>query len=137
MIVPLTPGTGPDVIARLLGPKLSEKWKVPVIVENRPGASGIIGIDAVAKAAPDGNTLLMTGSNYCVIASIRRDLPFDAVRDFAPVTLFARVFLGLVASPAFPANSVGELISLAKASPGTITYGSPGIGTPQHLAMEF
>ena len=137
IIVPLTPGTGPDVIGRLLSPKLSEKWRVPVIVENRPGASGIIGFDAVAKAPPDGNTLLMTGSNFSILASMRKDLPYDAVRDFAPVTLLARVFLGLVASPAFPANSVGELVSLAKASPGTITYGSPGIGTPQHLAMEL
>jgi tripartite-type tricarboxylate transporter receptor subunit TctC len=137
IIVPLTPGTGPDVIGRLLSPKLSERWKVPVIVENRPGASGIIGIDAVAKAAPDGSTLLMTGSNFGVIASMRRDLPYDAIKDFAPVTMLARVFLGLVASPAFSANSVAELISLAKASPGKITYGSPGIGTPQHLAMEL
>lgn len=137
IIVPLTPGTGPDVIGRLLSPKLSEKWKVPVIVENRPGASGIIGFDAVAKAPADGNTLLMTGSNFGVIASMRRDLPYDAVKDFAPVTMLARVFLGLVASPAFSANSVAELVSLAKASPGKITYGSPGVGTPQHLAMEL
>jgi tripartite-type tricarboxylate transporter receptor subunit TctC len=137
IIVPLTPGTGPDIIARMLGPKLSEKWKVPVIVENRPGASGIIGTDAVAKAQPDGYTLLLTPNNFVTNASLRRNLPYDTVRDFAPVMLLGRAIYTLIANPAFAANTVGELVSLAKASPGKINYGSSGAGSSPHLAMEL
>ena len=137
VIVPLTPGTGPDIIARVLSPKLSEKWKVPVIVENRPGASGIIGTDAVAKAQPDGYTLLLTPNNFVTNASLRRNLPYDTVRDFAPVIFLARAIYALVANPAVPAKTAGELVALAKASPGKINYGSAGSGTPSHLAMEL
>ena len=137
IIIPLTPGTGPDIIARVVGPKLSEKWKVPVIVENRPGASGVIGTDLVAKAPSDGRTLLLTANSFVTNASLRRDLPYDPVRDFSPVMLVGRAFYTLAANPGSPADTVGELVSLAKASPGKVNYGSSGPGTPSHLAMEL
>jgi tripartite-type tricarboxylate transporter receptor subunit TctC len=136
-IVPFTPGTGMDLIARHVGPKLTERLGQPVVVENRPGASGNIGAEAVAKAAPDGHTL-MVGANTLVIAPhLYKSVPFDPLKDFTPVILAGTTTMVVVVNPATGIDSVPELIRRAKAQPGKLTYGSPGIATPHHMAMEL
>ena len=137
IIVPFTPGTGIDILARTLGQKLGERWNSPVVVENRPGASGNIGTDAVAKAPADGYTLLMTANTIVLNRSLFRAIPYDPVKDFAPVAPLALGSMALVVHPSIPARSVREFVALAKAQPGKIDYGSPGRGTPHHLAMEL
>jgi tripartite-type tricarboxylate transporter receptor subunit TctC len=137
LIVPFTPGTGMDILARTLGPGLTERWKVPVVVENRPGASGNIGTEAVAKSPADGYTALVTASTLVMNRSLFKSIPYDPVKDFAPVALLAVGSLALVTHPSVAANSVQELIALARANPGRLDYGSPGNGTPHHLAMEL
>jgi tripartite-type tricarboxylate transporter receptor subunit TctC len=137
LVVPYTPGTGIDILARTLGQKLSDAWKVAVVVENRPGASGAIGTEAVAKSAPDGYTILMQASTIVINPSLHRNAPYNPVKDFAPVAPLALGSLGLVVHPSVKANTVKELVALAKASPGRFTYASPGSGTPHHLAMEL
>ena len=137
LIVPFTPGTGMDILARTLGPGLSERWKVPVVVENRPGASGNIGTEAVARSPADGYTALVTASTLVMNTSLFKSIPYDPVKDFAPVVLLAVGSLALVTHPSVAANSVQELIALARANPGRLDYGSPGNGTPHHLAMEL
>ena len=137
IIVPFTPGTGIDILARTLGQKLGEEWKQGVVVENRPGASGAIGTEVVAKSANDGYTLLMTANTIVIAPSLHRKNPYDAIKDFAPVAPVALGSLGLVVNPSVKATSVKELVQLAKANPGKLTYASPGSGTPHHLAMEL
>jgi len=137
LIVPYTPGTGIDILARTLGQKLSEEWKVPVVVENRPGASGAIGTEAVAKSAPDGYTILMQASTIVIDPSMHKKSSYDPVKDFEPVAPLAIGNMGLVVNPSVKAETVKELVALAKASPGRLTYASPGSGTPHHLAMEL
>jgi tripartite-type tricarboxylate transporter receptor subunit TctC len=137
LIVPFTPGTGMDILARTLGPGLAERWKVPVVVENRPGASGNIGTEAVARSPADGYTALVTASTLVMNRSLFKSIPYDPVKDFAPVALLAVGSLALVTHPSVAANSVQELIALARANPGRLDYGSPGNGTPHHLAMEL
>ena len=137
LIVPFTPGTGMDIIARTVGPKLSERWVQPVVIDNRPGASGNIGAEMVARAAPDGHTVMVSGSPLITSALLYRNLPYNPLTDFAPISLAAYGTLILVASPGAMINSVAELTAQAKARPGKITYGSPGIGTPHHMAMEL
>src|SRR6185437_5594053 len=137
LIVPYTPGTGIDILARTLGQKLSEEWKVPVVVENRPGASGAIGTEAVAKSAPDGYTILMQASSIVIDPSMHKKSSYDPVKDFEPVAPLAIGNMGLVVNPSVKAETVKELVALAKASPGRLTYASPGSGTPHHLAMEL
>lgn len=137
IIVPFTPGTGIDILARTLGQKLGDEWKQGVVVENRPGASGAIGTEAVAKSAPDGYTLLMTANTIVIAPSLHKKNPYDAIRDFAPVAPVALGSLGLVVNPSVKAENVKELVALAKAQPGKLTYASPGSGTPHHLAMEL
>jgi tripartite-type tricarboxylate transporter receptor subunit TctC len=137
IIVPFTPGTGIDILARTLGQRLAERWNVGVPVENRAGASGNIGTDAVAKAAPDGYMLLMTASTIAVNRGLFKSIPYDPVKDFAPVLPLALGSLALVVNPSLKVNSVAELVAVAKAQPGKIDYGSPGKGTPHHLAMEL
>jgi tripartite-type tricarboxylate transporter receptor subunit TctC len=137
IIVPFTPGTGIDILARTLGQKLGEEWKQGVVVENRPGASGAIGTEAVAKSAPDGYTLLMTANTIVIAPSLHKKNPYDAIKDFAPVAPVALGSLGLVVNPSVKAQNVKELVALAKANPGKLTYASPGSGTPHHLAMEL
>ena len=136
-IVPFTPGTGIDILARTLGQKLGERWKTPVVVDNRPGASGNIGTEAVAKAAPDGYTLLMTASTIVLNRSLFKTVPYDPVKDFAPVAPLALGSLALVTHPSLPVRSVREFVSFARARPREINYASPGNGTPHHLAMEL
>ncbi len=137
LIVPFTPGTGMDILARTLGPGLSERWKVPVVVENRAGASGNIGTEAVARSPADGYTALVTASTLVMNRSLYKSIPYDPVKDFTPVALLAVGSLALVTHPSVAANSVRELIALARAKPGRLDYGSPGNGTPHHLAMEL
>jgi len=137
LIVPFTPGTGMDILARTLGPGLSERWKVPVVVENRPGASGNIGTEAVARSPADGYTALVTASTLVMNRSLFKSVPYDPVKDFAPVALLAVGSLALVTHPSVPVSSVQELIAHARANPGRLDYGSPGNGTPHHLAMEL
>jgi tripartite-type tricarboxylate transporter receptor subunit TctC len=137
IIVPFSPGTGIDILARTLGQKLAERWKSSVIVDNRPGASGNIGTEAAAKSVPDGYTLLMTASTIVTNRGFFKTMPYDAIKDFAPVMPLALGSLAFVTHPSLPAKSVREFVSLAKARPGEINYASPGNGTPHHLAMEL
>ena len=137
IVVPFTPGTGADVLARLLAPQLDARLKQPFVVENRAGASGAIGMEAVAKAKPDGYTLLFTATSQGTLPALRQDLPFDARNSFTPVALLATSALALVVSPEVPAKTVGDLVALAKAKPGALYYSSPGNGSVQHLTMEL
>ena len=134
IVVPFAPGGPNDIIVRLVAQKLTETWGQPVVVENRPGAGGNIGTDFVAKAAPDGYTLLSVGPGSLIINPLLGKVPYDTARDFAPVTLMARAPNALVAHPSLPATSVKELIALARSQPGRINYGSGGNGSTPHLA---
>src|SRR5712671_1381131 len=134
-IVPYTPGSSADLIARNLGPRLSEGWRVPFLVDNRAGASGIIGVQAVVAAPGDGYTVLIMADNFASAASVRRN-SYDPVNDLDPVILLARGDYALMASASLPARSVAELVDMARASPGRIYYASPGSGLPAHLMME-
>lgn len=137
IVVPFTPGTGADVIARLLQPRLAERLKVAVVVENKVGASGAIGTDLVAKALPDGHTLLFTATAHGTVPALKRNLPYDAAKSFTPVALTATSALALVVGPQVPAAKMGDFVTLAKSRPGTLYYSSPGNGSPQHLTMEL
>jgi tripartite-type tricarboxylate transporter receptor subunit TctC len=136
-IVPYTPGTGADILARLLGPKLGERWKVAVVTENKPGATGNIGTEFVAKSPPDGHTVLLVATSFGTTPALRASLPFDPLNDFAPVALIATSSLAVVINPKLPARSMKEFIELARSQPGKMHYSSPGNGGPQHLAMEL
>ena len=137
IIVPFTPGTGMDTIARAVSPKLSERLGQPVIVQNTPGASGNIGADAVAKSAPDGYTVLMGANTMLIASQLYKNVPFNPVNDFSSVSMAAYGTLMLVANPKTGIKSLSDMVALAKAKPGFITYGSPGIGTPHHMSMEL
>ena len=137
IIVPFTPGTGMDTIARTVAPRLSERLGQPVLVQNLPGASGNIGADHVAKAAPDGYTVLMGANTMLMASQLYKNVPFNPVHDFAPVSMAAWGTLMLVANPKTGIKSMQDLIAQAKARPGSITFGSPGVGTPHHMAMEL
>lgn len=137
LVVPFTPGSGSDIIARIVAPKLSERWKQPVIVDNKPGASGNIGANAVAKAAPDGYTLLMAINSMTMAPNMYKKVPFDPTTDFSPVMKMAVAEFAIVVNPNVPAGDLPALIALAKSRPGQINYGSPGLGTPHHLGMEL
>jgi tripartite-type tricarboxylate transporter receptor subunit TctC len=137
IVVPYTPGTGGDILARVLGPRLAERWKVSVVTDNRAGASGNIGTEFVARAAPDGYTLLCTATSFGTNPAINRNLPFDPVRSFAPVIQLAKSSVSVIVTPSLPAKSMREFIELARREPGKLYYSSPGNGAPQHLAMEL
>jgi tripartite-type tricarboxylate transporter receptor subunit TctC len=137
MVVPFAAGGAVDTVARALGHKLTETWKQPVLIDNRPGAGGNIAADYVAKAPGDGYTLLITTQGFAISPGLYKKLPFDAARDFAPVTQLTSSFVVLVANPQLPAASVQELIALAKSRPGAINFGSTGIGAPPHLLGEL
>ena len=137
IVVPYTPGTGGDILARILGPKLAERWKVAVVTDNRAGASGNIGTDFVAKAAPDGYTLLCTATSFGTNPAINRDLPFDPIKNFAPVIQLASSSVSVIVTSGLPAKSMREFLDLARSQPGKLYYSSPGSGGPQHLAMEL
>jgi tripartite-type tricarboxylate transporter receptor subunit TctC len=137
IIVPFTPGTGIDVLARTLGQKLSERLGQPVVVDNKPGASGNIGTGGVATAAADGYTLLMTVNTFVINPSLYKSVPYDPIKSFVPVAPAAVGALTFAVHPSFPAKTLAEAVKLFKANPGKYTYASPGSGTPQHLAMEL
>ncbi len=137
IVVPYTPGTGADILARILGPKLAERWKVGVVTDNRAGASGNIGTDFVAKSAPDGYTLLCTATSFGTNPAVNRKLPFDPVNGFAPVILLATSSVAVIVTSGLPAKSMREFLELARSQPGKLYYSSPGNGGPQHLAMEL
>jgi tripartite-type tricarboxylate transporter receptor subunit TctC len=137
IIVPFTPGTGMDTIARTVAPRLAERLGQAVIVGNVAGASGNIGAEQVAKAAPDGNTVLMGANTMLMAAQLYKNVGFDPQRDFSPVSMAAYGTLMLVAHPKTGIKTLADLVAQAKARPGHMTYGSPGVGTPHHLAMEL
>ena len=137
IVVPFSPGGGIDVLARTIGQKLGDRWKVPVVVENRPGASGNIGTELAAKSPADGYTFLMTANTIIIVPSLFKSVPYDPIKDFEPTAELALGSLALVAPTTFPAKTVKELTVLAKSQPGKLNYGSPGNGTPHHLAMEL
>ena len=137
IVVASAPGSGPDIITRLLGRKLGEAWQQQIIADNRTGAGGNVGAEIVAHAAPDGYTLLMATASQPIGAALYAKLNYDLTRDFVPVSLVASTPFVLVVNPAVPANSVAELIALAKAKPGLLRYGSGGSGTPPHLCAEI
>ena len=137
ILVPFTPGTGMDMIARTVGPKLSERLGQPVVVENKPGASGNIGAELVARAAPDGYTVMIGANTMLIAASLYKNVPFDPLKDFAPVSQAAYGTLMLVTNTKSGIESVQDLIAKSKAKPGSFTYASPGVGTPHHMSMEL
>ena len=137
IIVPFTPGTGMDTIARVVAPRLSERLGQPVVVQNQPGASGNIGAEAVAKSNPDGYTVLMGANTMLMASQMYKNVGFDPVKDFAPVSMAAYGSLMLVANPKTGIKSLADLIKEAQAKPGAISFGSPGVGTPHHMAMEL
>jgi len=137
LIVPFTAGTGIDLIARTVGPKLGERLGRPVLIENRAGASGNIGTEAVVRSKPDGLTLMVSVNTLVMNASLYPKLPFDPVKDLVPVSLTSWGQLLLVANPKAGFRTAGDLIKAAKANPGRINYASPGVGTPHHLSMEL
>ena len=137
LIVPSSPGGGTDITARLIAPKLSEYLGQQVVVENRPGAGTMIGGEAVARAAPDGYTLLMGISTLAINPAIYRKVPYDALRDFVPVSQAVSLSNILVTHPSLPPRNVRELIAFARARPGQINYASAGVGTSPHLSMAL
>ncbi len=137
IIVPFTPATGPDVMARLIAEELSARWKEPVIVENKPGATGAIGTQLVARAAPDGYTLLMTSNPFTSGVSLFANLPYDPIKSFTPIIDVGAGALALCVNPEVPATNAAQFVAYAKAQPEALNYGSPGIGGPHHLAMEL
>jgi tripartite-type tricarboxylate transporter receptor subunit TctC len=137
IVVPSTPAGGLDVLARLLAPKLTEKWSQQIVIDNRAGAGGIIGTEIAAKATPDGHTLLLVAAGYSANPFLYKTLPYDTPKDFAPITILGFAPNVLVVHPSVAATSVKELIALAKQKPGQLTYASSGIGTSGHLAMAL
>ncbi len=136
-IVAAPPGGAADRLARLIGPKLSEAWQQPVVIDNRPGANGIVGTAMTARAAADGYTLLMAGTGLAVNPQLYASVPYDPVRDFAPITHAISMPSILVVHPASPLASLGDLVASARAKPGSITFASAGKGTSGHLALEL
>jgi tripartite-type tricarboxylate transporter receptor subunit TctC len=137
IIVPFTPGGFNDQLARVLGQKFTERWGRPVVIDNRPGGSTVIGTDLAARAPRDGHTLLVVSFAFAVNPSLMRHLPYDTLADFTPVALAAGTPNYLVVHPSVPARNVKELIALAKAKPGTLDYAMAGAGTSNHLCMEL
>jgi tripartite-type tricarboxylate transporter receptor subunit TctC len=139
IVVPYTPGGTSDILARVIGQKLTDAWGQPVVVENKPGANGNVGADLVAKAAADGHTLLLTDIvGLCISASAYPDLPFDPATAFAPVVMISYSPHVLGVHPSVPARSVKELVALAKSRPGELTFATAGVGSAPHLAgIEF
>ena len=126
-----------DIIARILAPKLSERWKQPVVVDNKPGASGNLGAQFVSQAAPDGHTLLMAINTITMTPAIYKNMPYDTANDFAPVLKLTEAGYALAVHPSVTAKDMSALVAQSKKSPGSMNYASPGNGTPHHLAMEL
>ena len=137
IIVPQSPGASTDLTARLVAQRLSDAFKQPVIVDNRPGAGNIIGTELVVRAAPDGHTLLVVAAGITVNPSIYKRMPYDTERDLAPVTQLTRFPNLLAAHPSFPAKSLQDLLALARAKPASINYASAGLASGTHMSMEL
>src|SRR5918998_6027108 len=137
IVVPFTPGSGPDVLARIVGEELRKRWNQPVVIENKAGASGNLGAAFAARAEPDGHTILLSVNTFLMNAALSKSLSYDPVKSFAPIVELATGSLVLAVHPSIPVKSTRELIDYAKGKPGQVTYASPGRGTPQHLAMEL
>jgi len=137
IVVPFTPGGGTDILSRILAQKLNESWGQPVVVENRAGAGGTLGTAIVAKAAGDGQTILVMPAGYAGNPSLYKKLPYDQNKELAPVSLLASGPLVLVVHPSLPVKSIKELVAFARARPGDLNYGSPGAGTLPHLSAEL
>jgi tripartite-type tricarboxylate transporter receptor subunit TctC len=137
IIVPYSTGSTADLLARNIGNKLSTKWSVPVIIDNRPGAAGVIGTDAVAKAKGDGYVLLFTATSHASVPAIREKLPYDPIHSFTPICLLSTSAMGFVISPTLPFQNFSDFLNYVKSHPSTYSYSSPGSGTTQHLAMEL
>jgi tripartite-type tricarboxylate transporter receptor subunit TctC len=136
LVVPYPAGGATDVIARMIADKLTQTWGQPVVVSNKPGAGTLIAADAVARSPGDGYTLYMTTAAHTISGSLYKKVPYDPIKDFAPITLTSTIPLVLVTTPSLPVNSLPELIARAKADPG-MSFASTGNGTPQHLTMEL
>jgi tripartite-type tricarboxylate transporter receptor subunit TctC len=137
VVVPFTPAAGPDIVARLLAPKLQQKWDQPFIVENKPGASGTIGADFVAKSPPDGHTIMVGPASALTAPHLYKNLTYDVIRDLAPITNIGSTSLALAVHKAAPPNNLQEFIAWVKSQPGKLNYGSPGNGTHHHFCMEL
>ena len=136
LVIPFTPGSGSDLIARIIAPRLSARWGQPVIVDNKPGASGNLGHNFVAKAAPDGHILMLTADSFTMAPAIYKNMLYDPANDFAPVVTLADSSYAFAVNPTVPAKDLKSLVAYIKANPGKVNYGTPGNGTPHHLAME-
>lgn len=137
IIVPFTPGGGNDVYARTVGQKLSERLGQPVVVENKPGAGGNLGAEAVAKSPADGYTLLLAQNGLAMASLLSKSLPFDVLKDFAPIGIGVSLPMAVAVTNNLPVRNIAELLAYAKANPGKLSYATPGTGTPQHLAGEW
>jgi tripartite-type tricarboxylate transporter receptor subunit TctC len=137
LLVPFSTGTGADLLARLLGPKLAERWKVTVVTDNRVGASGVIGTEFAAKAAPNGLTVLITATAHGTVPALMTKLPYAPVQAFTPVVLLGTSVLGVATAGKSNIATYKDFVEAAKKKPGELNYSSPGNGSPQHLAMEF
>lgn len=137
MMVPWAPGGSTDVLARLIGTKMADSWGQPVVVENKPGASGNIGTNLVVKSPPDGYTLMMGASTVVMNLALYKDMPYDPLTDLAPIGLATKASMLLVVHPKLGITSAKALVERSKANPRTFNYASPGVGTPHHLAMEL
>jgi tripartite-type tricarboxylate transporter receptor subunit TctC len=138
LVVTVAPGTVADIVARTIAPKLSERLKQPVVVENKVGASGVIGADAVAKAAPNGYTLMLMVNSLTMVPSLYKSMPYDTVADFAPVSRIATSGFSFVVNlSVMPVRDLNEFLAMVRANPGKFAYASPGKGTAHHLAMEL
>jgi tripartite-type tricarboxylate transporter receptor subunit TctC len=137
IVVPNAPGGAVDILARLLEKHLSESWKQPVVVSYKAGAGTVLGTDFVAKSAPDGHTIGLIVTSHVINPSLRKNLPFDTLKDLSGVTMLATSPVVIAATPSLPANNIKELIELAKKQPGKLTYASPGSGSSMHLGAEL
>ncbi len=137
LIIPFAAGGSNDIVGRAIGKKLSEAWGQPVVIENRPGAGGVIGASVVAAAPPDGYTFLLISSTFTINAAIKKGMPFDALKDFTPVAFIARSPLLVTASNKLPVNSMKDLLDLAKSQPGKINYASSGPGSINQISAEL
>ena len=137
LIIPFAAGGSNDVVGRAIGKKLTEAWGQPVVIDNRPGAGGLLGTEAVARAQPDGYTLLLVSPTFTIGPAVRKNLPYDIVRDFTPIAFIGRSPLLVAASRKLPAQSAKELFALARSEPGRITYASAGVGSINQIATEL
>jgi tripartite-type tricarboxylate transporter receptor subunit TctC len=137
LILPFGPGGSTDIIGRIFAQKFSEAWGQPLVVDNRPGAGGVVGSEMAARAIPDGYTILTYGINQTITPNLYKKLPYDPQRDFVPISLYATMQNILCVTPSLPAHSVGEFVKFVKASPGKYKYPSSGVGASPHLTMEL